>query len=146
MKRKIKKQVTVRLDSGAAEWLGSVADTTTAGATTILEAAPTLYRQALAEVRGQFSESECELILDALNGVCLAGGLAGQHLHANVADHISLNAAHKKWGVGAEKISHTIGRLTSFQRAAVELWGAAFWRGKYSAAEFARDHLALITG
>lgn len=146
MERKTEKQLAARVHPDVAEWLGTIADTPTGGATVVLEAAPTLYRRALAEVRGQFSAAEAKLILDAMNGTHLVGQLIGQHLHANVADAIELNALHKKWGVDAEKLDKTLGTLTSFQCAAIEWWAAAFWCGEYNDADFERAHLALLAG
>lgn len=144
--RKEPKQLAARVSPDVADWCATIADTPTGGATVVLEAAPTLYRQALAEIRGQFTEAEAKLVLDALNGVHLVGGLLGQHLALEVHDAVALNALHRKWGVDAEKLDRAIGGLTSFQRAAVEMWGASFWVGDYQDEEFTRRHIALLVG
>src|SRR5687768_2541734 len=97
------------------ETLESMFETKNAGAIYVLEMWPMLYQRALAEIRGRFSNAEAKLILDALNGLLLTPGIAGQHLAIEVQDSITLNSYHTKWDVNPERIMETIVGLTSFQ-------------------------------
>ena len=100
------------------------------GAEYVLEAFPVLYRRALAEIRGRFSTGELSLIVDVSNASLLTPGMAGQHLIPQVEDGISLDGLDRKWGVDGAPFLARLRELTSFQAAALEVWGRAFWEGQ----------------
>jgi hypothetical protein len=93
----------------------------------VLESFPSLYKRTLDGLRGVFTESELRLILNALNGLFLTPGLAGQHLGLSVADAMQLDNLAIKHGVQAKKLNAKIADLKPFEAAVMEIWAIGFW-------------------
>lgn len=125
-----KKSVTPRLDETAAEWYKQWFEYPHNGYSLALEAFPVLIQRALIEVKGKFDRGELMLFLDVLNGLFLSGGLMGQQLFLLVADGCNIYRLNEKWGVDEHIVCEKIRGLTSFQKAAIEVWGVAFWNAE----------------
>ena len=84
-------KITPRIQPPTAEFLEGLFRSRNAGAEFVLETAPVLYRRALNERKGFFSEGELSLIIDVMNSTFLNPGLLGQHLEMQCQDGISLD-------------------------------------------------------
>lgn len=120
-----------------------------AGVTWTAEAIPHLYKRALSEIRGRFTEHELKLMIEALNGTILTPMLASQHLLLGVHDSIEMSRLDKKWEVDRVEVLGKITALTSFQRAMLEIWIWRYLDGCESepvteGTEFEREHFALL--
>jgi len=75
-----------------------------------------------------------------------SAGLAGQNLPLSIHDSFRLYPGQyeKAWGVDAEEFTGKLGRLTRFQMACLELWGASFWQGDYLAVGAVDEHCATL--
>ncbi len=95
----------------------------------VLEAYPALLKRALAEVEGKFTREELMTMIDVFNAHRLTNKMAGEELWWTVAEGIKYDALDSKWGVDKDTVLDKIAKLTSFQKAALEIWANGFWYG-----------------
>ena len=142
-------QVSVgpRLEPQTAEWYRTHFTTLNGGVTSVAEAFPVLYRRALAELRGRLTREEARLVLASSLGLHPVDELRGQCLPLAVRNHVQMSGAAEHEHVDAEKLMATLGSMTSFQAAALEIWAAAFWGAPdVNAAGHLEYALALVCG
>ena len=130
MSRTLSKPIPIapRLSQRAADWYDAHGDSRNASVEYVLELAPLMVDRTCAELRDRFDETEHNLMRDALNGTFLVPGLAGQHILADVEDHIQLNQADKNFGCDGPTLVEKLRRLSRWQLACVELDIRAWWK------------------
>ena len=121
------KATAPRISEQSAAFYPTVFRSLNSGLEYTLDAFPTLYRRALAEIKDIFIEAELKLIIDVFNATRLTAGIAGQHIGINVSDGIALDGLDTKWDIDAGQINAKITNLTSFQAACLEIWANGFW-------------------
>jgi len=123
------KQVGPKINQKTFDFYKSNFATVNAGATYTLESFPALYRHTLLrELRGKFERWELLLMIDALNGVMLTPGMAGQHLLADVSDGIALDGLAAKWSdASPDSFLARLQSLSIFQAHCLEVWCRAYW-------------------
>ena len=92
----------------------------------VLNAFPGLYRRAMFDLKGRFSEGELCLILDVFNGLKIQPEMAGQHIIANVGDGCDMNGLDEKWGISKSDLILKL-TLSIFHLACLEIWSQKFW-------------------
>jgi hypothetical protein len=121
-----------RLPEPSANFYPTVFRSLNGGLEYVLDAFPTLYKRALAEIQNYFIDDELRLVIDTFNATMLTPGLAGQHIGISVADAIALDSIDRKWGIDADQLIAKIAKLTTFQSACLEIWANGFWYAKDS--------------
>jgi len=123
------KKIGPNISEKSAEFYTRNFATVNAGATYTLESFPALYRHTLLrELRGKFERWELLLMIDALNGVMLTPGMAGQHLLADVSDGIALDGLAAKWSdASPDSFLARLQSLSIFQAHCLEVWCRAYW-------------------
>lgn len=120
-------KITTRVSEFTEKWLETHMRNKTAGAEYILDAFPTLYGRALAEMKGKFSGNELALLVDALNGTMLTPQLAGQHVVLAADNSMTLARTDVKWNVDSNFFMGRLQALSHFERVVLELFIRAFW-------------------
>ena len=118
-----------RIPGKSAEILAETFSSLNAGAEYVLSAWPSLYRNTLDKLRGQFSRGELMLMIDVFNSTALTAMAAGQQLDIQVDDGMRLDALDEKWGVDRNALNNKIADLTIFEAACLEIWANGFWYG-----------------
>jgi len=135
-----------RVSGQTEQFLSTTFSSRHSGSEYVLEAFSVLYKRALAELRGRFSAGELSIIVDVSNASMLMPAMAGQHLIPQVEDGISLDELDFKWGVDGAPFLARLRELTSFQTAALEVWGRAFWEGKYEKKGALEKYVQTLAG
>ncbi len=126
--------IAPKIDIGAVEFYQNHFRTLNAGATWALETFPHLYRDALSDMRGVFSLGELSMVLEVLNGSAIlelgSVGLSGRSIGIEIEDSFRLYPGQyeAKWGVDPADLLPKINGLSRFNRVALEIWAAGFWR------------------
>lgn len=123
------KKITVgpRLSVEAGKWYASNFSSRGGGAEFVLEAFPTLYKHALAGLRGKFSPGEISLLLDTFNSTMITPHFLGQSVQLCADDSMRLDRTDKKWSVTPETFLSKIRSLTHFEKSCLEIFVRAFW-------------------
>lgn len=87
-----------------------------------------LLARRIAEWRGQLSDRECALILDATNGTMFADTFGISHLWGEVADAISLDGLDQKWEVDGAALVDKIKASGMIGQAALVDASERWWR------------------
>lgn len=96
----------------------------------IMEAFPSLFREALREMKGFFNQEELSLIVDIENGHQPTPQIAhNKGIIRSVLDGIEMDRLDEKWGVDKGEMLKKLKSLTFFQCAVLEIWAAGFWYG-----------------
>ena len=121
-----REQFGIRIAPGTRETLAEVMPARV-GQGYILEAWPTLAKRTLADLRGKFTTGELCVLIEAVNGLYLTPGLAGQHIGLSVADAMRLDGVADKWGVDEAILNAKLEALTILESVVIELWAARYW-------------------
>lgn len=135
------KKMTCRASTRAHRFLGAWFRSPTAGGEYAINSLPTLLRQTLQEVAGQFSIEELTFFVAIMQGCHLTPELAGQHLAADIEDALELESeAWEAFDLG-EDLAGRVQRLPIFARAALELWAQScvYQPRQISAEEYANS-------
>jgi hypothetical protein len=127
------KAIAPKIEDRAADWYAKTFQSINAGTTFILNAFPTMYTQAMAEMRGKFTYGELGMILDVLNGygtllVNQGDSIVGQGILLSMHDSFDLYPGmyEDKWDA-TKDVLDKLKELTRFQKACMEIWAAGFW-------------------
>ena len=122
-------QVAPKVTEAAVKFLIETFDKPNRGATFWLEALPLLYKRAIAQAKGNFTDPEKLLIVKAVKRIGFepSAANAGRSLYAVCEDAIKYLGLIEK--VDEEKLLLKLKELHPFDAACLEIWAAAFWLG-----------------
>ena len=126
-----KKKISPRIDDQSRVFLSNHFSTLNAGAEYVLDSFPMLFKRALHEMRGIFSDKELSFLVEAFKEPKLSSQLAGQQLRLFCNDAITFGKIDDKWEIEGEVFSKKIETRTSFQLACLEIWAKKFWYSKW---------------
>jgi hypothetical protein len=84
------------------------------------------------ELKTMFSEGECGLILDSLNGTWLGDNLNIRLIPANIEGAIDMDRLDDKWSVDGDELKAKLASLSVAQLYAVADAVDVWWNGQYS--------------
>ena len=93
-----------------------------AGVEYAMDLFPLLYRKTLLELKGIFLYNELKLIIKVVIKQGLDPRTAGQYLLTSLSAAIQINNLHEKRSVDPNSLIEKVDKLTSFQKACLELW------------------------
>ena len=93
-----------------------------AGVEYAMEMFPLLYRKTLLELKGMFFYNELKLIIKVVIKQNLDPRTAGQYLLTSLTTAIQVNNLQEKYSVDPDSLIEKVDKLTSFQKACLELW------------------------
>ena len=93
-----------------------------AGVEYAMDLFPLLYRKTLLELKGMFLYNELKLIIKVVIKQGLDPRTAGQYLLTSLSTAIQVNNLQKKYSVDPDSLIEKVDKLTSFQKACLELW------------------------
>ncbi|MEA1898286.1 MAG: hypothetical protein U9N53_11570 [Bacteroidota bacterium] len=96
--------------------------TSNAGVEYAMDMFPLLYRKTRLELKGIFLYNELKLIIKVVIKQNLDPRTAGQYLLTSVDTAIQVDNLHEKYSVDPDSLTGKVNKLTSFQKACLELW------------------------
>jgi len=135
--------VCPRIPEYCHELLGRLWKTTNQGAEWLLASFPNLYERSLKELRGRFSKTELELLLDLADALVQMPEMAGHLLIFTLRDHMMLpSIKHNYPGVDTIALIDKLVALDVQQRAILEIWAGAY---KYTPGDISRgDYISEL--
>jgi len=113
------------VDEQVHAWLAEVWETSTGGASYVIESMYWLYRRALSRVRGQLSIDELVLMIETCETCVDSPGVLGEHLLYSTESAVRLSDAH---GIDAEHLLGKLEKMQDVERWALELWCRRYWQ------------------
>lgn len=133
-----KKRISLYVTLKAHETFREIFGKPITGEQFVLNAFPGLYRRAMFDLKGRFSEAELCLILDVFNGLKIQPEMSSQHIIANVGDGCDMNGLDEKWGISKPELILKLAQLSIFHLACLEIWAQNFWANGQGMNEFVK--------
>ena len=119
-----------RINKSTADFLPDYFVSINAGCEYVLNSWPGLFKRALDEMKGRFTEGELSVMLDVMDGTIIIAGNYGRHLIGNCQDGIALDGLNKKWKIDKKVFLEKLEALSTFEAACLEVWSNGFWYSK----------------
>jgi len=121
------KRVSPRITEATETWLSETFSSLSGGAEYVLEAAESVYRRFVVDMKKAFSQPELKLIIDAYNGHMLTARFAGQGLSLGIQDSIKYDGLDSKWEIDGDALVGKIQALSLPEKMLMEAWAKGYW-------------------